>query len=228
MKAMKSNLHILSYNKSFANREEAGKLLAEALIEYKNLKAVVLGVLRGGIIIASIIARELKADLDIILAHKLRTPGHEELAMGSVTEDGKLFLNQNLVRELLISDSFIEEEKNIQLAEIKRRASIFRHIKPKISLNGRIVIVADDGVATGATTQAALWAVQLEEPEKLVAAIPVGPQDTIANLANNVDEMVCLRTPSTFVAVGQFYIDFKAVEDKDVLAVLHESQSHSS
>ena len=224
-RAMASKLRILSSSsKQFADREEAGILLAQELLEYKGRKAVALGILRGGIIVASVIAKELDAELDIVLAHKLRTPGHEELAMGSVAEDGKLFVNQDVVRELMIHDSYIEQEKASQLAEIKRRAEVFRHIRPKISLKDRIVIVTDDGIATGATTQAALWAVQLEEPKKLIAAVPVGPDDTVKRLAQDVDEMICLRAPELFVAVGQFYTRFHPVEDEDVLNVLREAQ----
>jgi putative phosphoribosyl transferase len=222
-RAMASKLRVVSYSsKPFSDREEAGMLLARELVEYRGQNPVVLGILRGGMIVASVIASELNADLDIILAHKLRTPGHEELAMGSVAEDGKLFINQEVVRELMVHDSYIEQEKAVQLAEIKRRAEIFRHVWQKIPLKDRIVIVVDDGVATGATTQAALWAVQLEEPVKLIAAIPVGPVDTIKKLTQDVDEMICLRAPELFVAVGQFYMHFNPVEDEDVLTVLRK------
>ncbi len=221
-KAM-AQLRILSYSSMpFADREEAGELLAAQLVEYRGQKAVVLGIPRGGIVVASEIARELKAELDIVLAHKLRTPGHEELAMGSVTEDGKLFLNQEVVGEIAVREAYIQQEKVRQLAEIKRRTELIRQVRPKIPLKGRIVIVTDDGVATGATTQAALWAVRLEGPEKLIAAIPVGPEDTIRRLAKDVDEMLCLRAPPLFVAVGQFYRQFHPVEDEDVLKILRE------
>ena len=158
-----------------------------------------------------------------MLARKLRTPGYAELAMGSVAEDGKLFLNQEVVRELLISESHIQQEKAQQMAEIKRRTEMIRRIRPKIPLKGRIVIVTDDGVATGATTQAAFWAVRLEQPQKLIAAVPVGPEDTIRRLAEDVDEIICLRVPRLFAAVGQFYRQFQPVEDEDVLMILQES-----
>ena len=218
-----AQLRILSYSSaSFADREEAGRLLAEELDEYRGRKAVVLGIPRGGIIVAREIARQLDAELDIVLAHKLRTPGQEELAMGSVAEDGKLFLNQEVVQKLRIGDTYIQQEKARQLAEIKRRTEMIRHVHPKILLKGRIVIVTDDGVATGATTQAALWAVRMEQPEKLIAAMPVGPEDTIKRLAGDVDEMLCLRTPPLFVAVGQFYRQFYPVEDEDMLEILRE------
>ncbi len=218
-----ARLRILSYSSiQFADREDAGRLLAVQLSEYRGQKAVVLGIPRGGIVVAREIARALDAELDIILAHKLRTPGHEELAMGSVAEDGRLFLNQEVVGQLNVGDAYIQQEKARQMAEIKRRIELFRRVRPKIMLKGRIVIVTDDGVVTGATTQAALWAVRLEQPQKLIAAMPVGPEDSIRRLAADVDEMLCLRTSPSFIAVGQFYRQFYAVEDEDVLRILKE------
>lgn len=208
----------------FTDREEAGRLLADELRGYRGQRAVVLGIPRGGIIVAREIARELDAELDIVLAHKLRTPGHEELAMGSVAEDGKVFLNQEVVGELGVGEAYVQQEKSRQLAEIRRRTELFRGARSKVTLKGRIVIVTDDGVATGATTQAALWAVRLEQPEKLIAAMPVGPEDTIRRLAKDVDEMLCLRAP-LFGAVGQFYRQFHPVEDQDVLEILREEST---
>lgn len=220
-----AHLRILSRSSApFRDREEAGKLLARELNEYRRQGVVVLGIPRGGIAVAHEIAKALDAELDIVLAHKLGTPGHEELAMGSISEDGTLFLNQELVREFGIGETYIQQEKARQLGEIKRRTELIRQVRHKIPLEGRIVIVTDDGVATGATTQAALWAVKLEHPKKLIAAIPVGPEDTIKKLAEDVDEMVCLRLPPLFAAVGQFYEQFHPVEDEEVLGILEDSQ----
>lgn len=216
-----SQLRILSNSSVlFVDRKEAGKLLAVELSNYRGQKAVVLGIPRGGIIVAAEIARALDGELDIVLARKLRTPGQEELAMGSVTEDGKIFLNQEVVGGLGVGEAYIQREKALQIAEIKRRTELIRRVQSKIPLKGRIVIVTDDGVATGATTQAAIWAVRSEQPEKLIAAIPVGPEDTIRRLAKDVDEMLCLRTPPFFAAVGQFYEQFNPIEDEDVLRIL--------
>lgn len=204
----------------FADREEAGKLLAYELSNYRGQHPVVLGVPRGGVVVAHEVAGALDGELDIVLARKLRTPGYEELAMGSVSEDGKIFLNQDVVRELRVGESYIQQETALQLAEIRRRSELIRQLRPKIPLKGRIVIVIDDGVATGATTQAALWSVRAEQPEKLIAAFPVGPEDTIRRLAKDVDEILCLRAPPLFSAVGQFYQQFYAVEDEQVLKIL--------
>jgi putative phosphoribosyl transferase len=207
----------------FADREEAGRLLAAELNKYQGQKAVVLGIPRGGVIVACEIRRVLSAELDIVLARKLRTPGHEELAMCSVTEDGKIFLNLEVIEELDVGESYIQREKLQQIAEIKRRAEIIRRVRPKITLEGRTAIITDDGVATGATTQAAFWAIRAEQPKQMVAAIPVGPKYTIMRLAKGVDEMICLRSPPLFAAVGQFFQRFDPVEDEDVLKILDES-----
>ncbi len=220
-----SKLRILSHSSElFRDRQEAGELLARELAEYHGQRAVVLGIPRGGIIVARELARRLQADLDIVLAHKLRTPGQAELAMGSVTESGRLFLNEEVVRELGVGEAYIQQEKARQLDEIRRRTELFRRVRPKVPITGRTVIVTDDGVATGATTQAALRAVRLENPEKLIAALPVGPEDKISRLAEDVDEMICLRTPLLFAAVGQFYVRFDPVEEEEVLEILEEEQ----
>jgi putative phosphoribosyl transferase len=217
------SLRILSRSGGrFRDRSEAGDLLAAELGRYRGQKAVVLGIPRGGMVIAARLARALDAEVDIVLAHKLQTPGQAELAMGSVSEDGKLFLNMEVVQGLGIGEAYIQQEKARQMAEIARRTELFRSVRPKIDLSGRTVIVTDDGVATGATTQAALWAVRLEKPARLAAALPVGPEETIVRLSDDVDEMICLRTPPFFAAVGQFYARFDPVDDEEVLRILAE------
>lgn len=220
-----AKLRILSRSSEpFADRRQAGQLLAEELGEFRGQRAVVLGIPRGGVVIAREIARALDGELDIVLARKLRTPGHEELAMGSVAEDGRLFLNDDVVREVGVDEAYIKQEKAVQMGEIARRIKLFRRVAPRIPLKGRLVIVTDDGIATGATAQAAFWAVRQEKPKKLVAAVPVGSEDTVVRLAEDVDEMICLRVPPFFAAVGQFYLRFGAVEDEDVVTILREER----
>ncbi|MDD5288968.1 MAG: phosphoribosyltransferase family protein [Dehalococcoidales bacterium] len=212
---------ILSHSGApFETREEAGRLLGQAFLEYRSQKAVVLGVPRGGVVVAQALAQVLKADLDIVLAHKLRTPGYGELAMGAVGERGDLFLNEEVVRDLRVDGHYIRQEKEIQLAEIQRRAKLFRAVHNRIPLKGRVVIVTDDGVATGATTQAAVWAVRQENPKKLILAVPVGAEETLRKLAVDSDELICLRAPYSLMAVGQFYIHFEPVTDEEILAIL--------
>ena len=212
---------ILSYSgEPFLDRVEAGRLLAVALNEYRGQNAVVVGIPRGGMIVAREIAQELNAELDMIVAHKLRTPGQGELAMGSISERGDLFLNQEVLRGAGVSEREIEQEKVVQKAEILRRTKMFRAIKPKIPLKGRIVIITDDGVATGATTQAAIKAVLAERPKKIILAAPVGSEDTLRALSHDVDELVCLKSPDYLTAIGQVYRNFEPVTDEQVLEIL--------
>jgi putative phosphoribosyl transferase len=218
-------LRIISQSSDpFQDRQQAGQLLAKELGEYAGRHALVLGIPRGGVIVARELARALDGDLDVILARKLRTPGREELAMGSIAEDGTVFLNDKVVNWMDIGQTLIEEEKAWQMAEIARRALLIRKIRLPVQIRGRIVIVTDDGVATGATTQAAIWAARQAGPKILVAAVPVGSEATIRRLAEEVDEMVCLRMPRFFDAVGQFYLRFNPVTDDEVLDVLREEQ----
>jgi putative phosphoribosyl transferase len=216
-----SNLRVISHSgEPFRDRSRAGQLLAEQLGDLRGKKAVILGIPRGGIVVAKEIALVLEADLDIVLARKLGTPGEAELAMGSVSEDGKIFLNENVVRSLGITGPEIEEEKARQLQEIQRRSRIIRSALPKTPLVGRIVVVTDDGAATGATMQAALQAVRQEKPQKLIAAIPVASEEALERLSADADEIICLRQPLLFMAVGQFYRQFYQVQDEEVVQML--------
>jgi predicted phosphoribosyltransferase len=204
----------------FRDRVEAGQVLGRELSELRGQGALVLGVPRGGVVVAREIAGALDAELDIVLARKLGAPGNPEVAIGAVTEDGQVFLSEARFPWLARASAYVESEKERQLAEIARRAALYRRVRPKVPLAGRLVIVTDDGVATGATLQAALWAARQEGPSRLVAALPVGPEDTVARLAEEADEMVCLRTPPQFYAVGQFYETFEQTEDEELIEIL--------
>jgi len=217
------NLHILSRSgEPFRDRLEAGRLLGYSLKGQRLQKPVVLGIPRGGLVVAREVARMLDGELDIVLARKLRAPQNSELAIGSVSETGKLFLDDSLVAGLGISEEYIAREKDSQMAEIARRMALVRSVLSKTPLAGREVIVTDDGVATGSTLQAALWAARHENPAKLIAAMPVGPEDTVRRLSADCDEMLVARVPSYFSAVGQFYLRFDQVEDEEVLSILNE------
>ena len=224
-------LRIVSHDdRPFEDRAEAGRLLGRELSGLRGQRAVVLGIPRGGLVVARELARQIEADLDIVLSHKLGAPDNPELAIGAVAEDGRLFLHQDLVGQLGVDSGYIEREKERQLAVLAQRTRQARRVLPRAALAGRLVIVTDDGVATGATLQAALWAARQQKPKKLIAALPVGPQETITRLAEDADEMVCLRAPYSFAAVGQFYIRFEQVEDDQVARILAEEaarrQSH--
>lgn len=229
MKAQQSSVRILSKSdEPFSDRIEAGRLLATELKEYRGKKAAILGIPRGGVIIANEIARELSADMDIVLTHKLGAPYNSELAVGAVCEDGTHFVNESIASYVGADQRYISQEKARQLKEINRKVSLYRPVLAKLPLEGRIVIVTDDGVATGATMQAALWAIRKEKPAKIVLAVPVGPQDSISRLSVDADETVCLKTPYDFQALGRFYFDFPQVEDEQLLQILEEESKRRS
>jgi len=219
-------LHILSRSgEPFRDRLEAGRLLGYSLKSQRLNKPVVLGIPRGGLVVAREVARMLDGELDIVLARKLRAPQNPELAIGSVSETGKLFLDESLVAGLDIPGEYIAQEKEYQMAKIARHLALVRSVLPKTPLAGREVIITDDGVATGSTLQAALWAARHENPSKLIAAMPVGPEDTVRRLSADCDEMLVARVPSYFSAVGQFYLRFEQVEDEEVLTILKAEAS---
>ena len=219
-------LRIISHDGTpFRDREEAGRLLAEALREWRGCRPLVLGIPRGGLVLAREVARELDGEIDIALARKLRAPQNPELAIGAMAEDGETFVDQRLVRQVGVSDATLDREKQRVAIEIQQRRRLYRQTREKAPLQGRVVIVADDGLATGATMRAALTAARKENPERLICAVPVGADTAVEDLAALCDELVCLRVPRYFGAVGQFYQDFTQVEDDEVIAILErESQ----
>lgn len=204
----------------FVDRQEAGRLLADSLSHLIGTHALVLGIPRGGMAVAAELARRLKAELDIILSRKLRAPGQPELAMGAVSEDGQVFINEEVIKALKVNPETIERERIFQLSEIERRGRLFRGARKRVPLKGRVVIVTDDGVATGATFRSALDACRHENPAELIAALPVAPESAIEHLAPAADKLVCLRVPPVFYAVGQFYTRFDQLEDDDVIKLL--------
>lgn len=219
-------LKILSNSSEpFSDRLEAGRRLASELAKYRDKNAVVLGIPRGGVVVAAEIAEALHGDLDIVLAHKLGAPMNPELAIGAVCEDGEIFINRSIASYVGATNDYIESEKNSQLEVIGRRVEQCRRVLGKTDLAGRIVIVTDDGIATGATMEAALWAVRQEKPKQLIAALPVGPDDSLHAIAEYADETLCLRSPSYFGALGSFYLRFEQVEDFEMLEILqHEAE----
>lgn len=214
-------LRVISYSdEPFKDRKEAGRLLAGALKDLRLKDAVVLGIPRGGMVVAGEIACILSVGLDIVLSRKLGAPGNPELAIGSVSESGRLFLNEGLALRTGADEKYIEAEKSRQLSEIKSRLERFRRIKDKVILKGKTVIITDDGVATGATMRSGLWAARMEGPEKLIAAVPVGAKESLEALLESCDELVALRIPGYLGAIGQFYLDFGQTSDEEVLEIL--------
>jgi len=209
----------------FADRAEAGQLLAEQLQEFRGERPVLLGIPRGGVVIARRTALALGADLDIVLTHKIGAPFNKELAIGAVCEDGKLFVEQTIARHVGASRDYIARAGTEQLREIAHKVELYRTVLPKLPLGSRLVIVTDDGVATGSTMLAALWAVRNEKPAEIVLALPVGPPDTLTKLAEHADRTVCLKAPPFFEALSRFYLQFGQVEDEELLEMLkHESE----
>jgi putative phosphoribosyl transferase len=205
----------------FADRKNAGKQLAEKLSPYRDkADVIVLGLPRGGVTVAYEIARALHCPLDILIVRKIGFPGNPELAAGAVSETGTVVLNEDIVSGYGVSRAYLEQETARQKEEIARRIALYRGGKGVPHLQGKTVILVDDGVATGATAKAAISTLKQEKITKLVVALPVASQEAEREIAPMVDEWVCLQAPAGFWAVGQYYSDFTQVEDEDVVAML--------
>ncbi|MFO8078826.1 MAG: phosphoribosyltransferase family protein [Armatimonadota bacterium] len=209
-------------SKAFQDRIEAGKALAEELSDLKGTNPLIIGVPRGAVPMAAVIADELDGELDVVIVRKLGAPGNPELAIGSVTEEGEAIVNEDFARRTGASDEYIKQETERQMQRIEERKRAYRETRPKVSMEGRTVVVVDDGFATGATMKAALESARSENPEKLIAAAPVGAQDTCRQMGDYADEVICLRAPAYFGAVGAFYRDFGQVSDDEVLEILEQ------
>lgn len=203
----------------FENREEAARQLAERLAAYHGRHALVLGVPRGAVPMARLIADALSADLDVVLVHKLRAPGQPELAIGAVDETGEGHLSAH-AEAIGVDPRYVEAEKAAQLTELRRRRQQYTGVHPPIDPAGRTVIIVDDGIATGASMLAAIRCVRARKPAKIVIATAVAPPDTLRTLRREADEVVCLDTPEPFYAVGAFFRDFSQVSDEEAVAAL--------
>lgn len=212
----------------FRDRIDAARVVAERLARYKGQGPVVLGIPRGGVVVAAEIARRLEGSLDIVVARKLGAPGSPELAVGAVTADGGRFLNEDIIRMLGVSQEYLASVTAVQMAEAKRREEWLRNLRPAVPLAGKVVIIVDDGLATGATMQAAVRSVRKHNPAKLIVAAPVGSRDACAGLSREADEVVCPYQPEPFGAVGFFYQHFDPVDDKEVQALLDEAHAARS
>lgn len=207
----------------FKNRTEAGLKLAAALDKYKGASAIVLALPRGGVPVAAEIAARLGAPLDLVLVRKIGVPFQRELAMGAVVDGDKPLVvrNEDVIREAGISDAAFRAVCDRELTEIERRRRIYLGGRTPTDVGGRVAIVVDDGVATGATTRAALRAIRARHPKTLVLAVPVAPTSTLENLRGEVDELICLEDHEPFGAIGFFYRDFRQVEDREVIETLN-------
>lgn len=204
---------------AFRSREQAAGLLARRLAKYQGASPLILGIPRGAVPMARILADALGGEMDVVLVRKLRMPGHPELAIGAVDEAGHVYRGE-YASEFGVSDDALAREIRLQKETLTGRQARYRAVHPAIDAAGRIAIVVDDGLATGATMISALRAIRAAKPRKLIAATPVASRGALRAIEGTADEVVCLETPAEFHAVGEFYDRFPQVSDDEVVAVL--------
>ena len=210
----------------FDSREDAGQQLAKRLEGFTGPippLPLVLGIPRGGVSVAFQVAQKLYAPLDVFLTRKLGVPGHEELAFGAVSFGGQPVLDEQVIHAAGISPQQIERIAAAAAETLKQRAELYRTDRPPLPVEGRTVILVDDGIATGASMLAAVRALREQKPARMVVAVPVAPASTYAWLRREADELVCLYAPEDFYAVGQFYRDFSQVSDEEVASLLRRA-----
>jgi putative phosphoribosyl transferase len=213
----------------FADRIDAGRQLAEALVDYADdPSVVVLALPRGGVPVGYEIARHLHAPLDVYIVRKLGVPGHEELAMGALASDGTCVVDEDLIDALHVDESALDEVIRREVDELRRREAAYREVRPRIDIAGKTVIVVDDGLATGASMRAAATALREHYPAAIVVAVPVAAARTCASLERIVDRVVCLYTPEPFHAVGLYYQDFAQTPDDEVRRFLSLATSEET
>jgi putative phosphoribosyl transferase len=209
----------------FADRAEAGQLLAERLAAMQLEGPLVLALPRGGVPVGAEIARRLAAPLDVAFVRKIGAPGQPELAIGAIADgtEPETVLNAKLVRKLGLSEDYVVAQATLELALVERRRRVYDGVRPAVEPSGRTVIVVDDGVATGMTMQAALRQVRRRKPARLIAAAPVASREAVRLLEREADEVVCLSSPRGFGSVGSFYRSFLQVSDEEVATLLREA-----
>ncbi len=209
----------------FHNRQEAARLLARRFDGRDLRDPLVLAIPRGGLATGAVLARELDAELDVVLSRKLRAPFQPELAIGAVGEDGQIYLDPTAEKRLDLSDEYLSGEVAHQLGEIARLRTLFRAVRPQADMEGRSVIVTDDGIATGATMIAALETARVNHPFELIVAVPVASPDRIWEVRRRCDELICLLSPRSFWAIGQVYENFQQVQDEKAVRLLRAVNS---
>ena len=211
------------------NRTQAGRDLAESLGEYMSQdNVIVLALPRGGVPVAYEIAKKLRVPLDLLLVRKLGTPGYAELAMGAIANGNIRVVNPEIINRYAVSQSELEAVEYHERLELNRRSERYRGLHPYPVLTNKVVIIVDDGLATGATMHAAIDAVKQQNPKKIIAAIPVAPPDSVETLRGMVDEVICPLQPRYLSSIGQWYADFSQVSDATVINLLNQAWSNES
>lgn len=208
----------------FKDRYDAGRKLAAELIKYKDENPVIVALPRGGVIIGFEIAKLLKAPLDVIVARKIGAPFYPELGIGAIAPNGIKILDKNLIKSLNVSERALEKIIEQETIEMKRRSELYREDATLSDLAGKIVIVVDDGLATGVTARASIMSIKEMLPKKIVLAVPVSPPDTAKEFRKEVDQFICLHEPQEFYAVGAFYEDFRQISDEEVILLLKKAK----
>jgi putative phosphoribosyl transferase len=209
----------------FKDRVEAGKKLAEALESYRGSNVVVLGIPRGGVVVANEVAKGLGAPLDIVVSRKIEAPGEPEFALGAVTQEGDVIMDRQAAESLGATPQYLDDQIRKKREEVKDRMQMLRGDAPYPELEGRTVVIVDDGIATGSSVSAAVMSVKKRRPKEIIVATPVAPRDAVETLSEDKTKVVSLETPGAFLAIGEFYRDFGQVEDIEVKRIIDESSA---
>lgn len=212
----------------FRDRTEAGKRLATALAEFKGQDVVVLGIPRGGVVVADEVARALGAPLDVVVTRKIEAPGEPEYALGAVTQEGEVIVDKQAAESLGASQEYLDAQIRLKRAEVAERTVKFRGNAPYPNLGNKVVIIVDDGIATGSSVEAAVMSVRKRRPKEIVVAVPVAPKDAVETLTGDGTRVVCLETPGPFLSIGEFYSFFDQVEDDEVSRIMDGNRTRKA
>ncbi|MDG6942442.1 MAG: phosphoribosyltransferase [Nitrososphaerota archaeon] len=204
----------------YKDRVDAGKKLARALLNLRGEDLVVLGIPRGGVVVANEVAKALDAPLDVVVTRKIEAPGEPEYALGAVTQEGDVMMDRQAAESLGASPAYLDDQIRLKREEIKDRMEKLRGSTPYPRLEGRVVVIVDDGIATGSSVSAAVMSVKKRGPKEVIVAVPVAPVDAVQALSEDGTKVVCISTPGPFLAIGEFYEDFRQVEDIEVQRIL--------
>ena len=209
----------------FRDRAEAGRKLGAALKELKGKDLIILAIPRGGVVVASEVAKTLGAPLDIVVTRKIEAPGEPEYALGAVTQEGDVIMDRRAAESLGASKEYLDSQVKKKREEVTERMKKFRGDTPYPDLEGKVVVIVDDGIATGSSVGAAVLSVKKRKPKEIVVAVPVAPKDAVETLTGDGNHVVCLETPGPFLAIGEFYGVFDQVDDEEVKLILDRSRS---